>query len=80
VSGLIPLSFSRWLTSELRDEWDKIMKDILETQLVSEHDIVFWKLENKGKFSVKSTYNALTYSKGGSSFKNIWKGKIPTKN
>jgi hypothetical protein len=31
---------------------------------VSEHNIVFWKLENKGKFSVKSTYNALTYSKG----------------
>jgi hypothetical protein len=79
VSGLIPISFCRWLTSELRVEWDNIMKDILETQLVSEHDSVSWKLEARGNFSVKSTYNALTCFEGGSSFKNIWKGKIPAK-
>jgi hypothetical protein len=40
------------------------MKDILEIQLVSEHDTVLWKLESRGKFSVKSTYNALTSSEG----------------
>jgi hypothetical protein len=55
------------------------MKDILETQLVSEHDSVSWKLEARGKFSMKSTYNALTCFEGGSSFKNIWKGKILAK-
>jgi hypothetical protein len=64
VSGLIPISFCRWLTSELRNKWDNIMKDILEIQLVSEHDTVLWKLESRGKFSVKSTYNALTSSEG----------------
>jgi hypothetical protein len=41
------------------------MKDILEIQLVSEHDTILWKLESRGKFSVKSTYNALTSSEGG---------------
>jgi hypothetical protein len=30
-------------------------------------------------FFVKSTYNALTGSEGGPSFKYIWKGKIPAK-
>jgi hypothetical protein len=40
------------------------MKDILEIQLVSEHDTILWKLESRGKFSVKSTYNALTSSEG----------------
>ena len=40
---------------------------------------LFWKPENKGKFSVKSTYNALTSSEGGPTFKHIWKGKIPAK-
>jgi hypothetical protein len=56
------------------------MKDILEIQLVSEHDTILWKLESRGKFSIKSTYNALTSSEGGgSAFRNIWKGKIPAK-
>jgi hypothetical protein len=55
------------------------MEDILETQFVSDQDIVSWKLEGRGKFSVKSTYNALTCFEGGSSFKYIWKGNIPAK-
>lgn len=37
VSGLVPISFCRWLTPGLRTEWDKIMEDVLETQLVSEY-------------------------------------------
>lgn len=53
------------------------MNDVLETQLMPEQDIVSWKLESKGKFSVKSTYNALTCSEGGPSFKYIRKGKDP---
>lgn len=55
------------------------MSDILQTQLLNEHDKIIWKLENKGTFSVISTYNALTSCEDGSSYKNIWKGKVPPK-
>jgi hypothetical protein len=55
VNGLVPVTFSRWLTNEMRDTWNRIMDDVLATQLVSGPDTVCWKLESKGKFSVKST-------------------------
>jgi hypothetical protein len=51
INGLVPITFSRWLTDELRAEWNKIMEDISQTQLISEQDRVIWKLESKGKFS-----------------------------
>ena len=79
ISGLVPVSFCRWLTLELSNEWEKIMEDIFEINLVDEKDKVVWKLESNGTFSVKSTYNALTSSEGGLSHKCIWKGKIPPK-
>lgn len=53
VSGLTPITFCRWLSLELRNEWENILKDIHETQLVPEEDNVLWKLENKRRFSVK---------------------------
>jgi hypothetical protein len=73
------ITFSRWLTAELGYEWGKIQSDASKSQLDDGHDIASWKLESRGNFSVKSTYNALTCSDGGSSFKEIWKGKIPAK-
>ena len=62
---MVPISFCRWLIPELRAVWNKILEDILDTQFVSDQDIVSWKLEGKGKFFVKSTYNALTCFEGG---------------
>lgn len=59
LSNLIPITFSRWLTTKLRCEWGRILSDTSELQLDSDHDIVSWKLESRGKFSVKSMYNAL---------------------
>jgi hypothetical protein len=79
ISGEVNISFSRWLTPDLQSEWCTIKDEIFAIQLGSDQDTVSWKLESNGKFSVKSTYNALTICESGSSFKNIWKGKIPPK-
>ncbi|CAD6256778.1 unnamed protein product [Miscanthus lutarioriparius] len=40
--------FLRWLIPKLRAVWNKILEDILDTQFVSDQDIVSWKLEGKG--------------------------------
>jgi hypothetical protein len=48
-------------------------------QLSSNTDSIVWKFEKKGKFSVKSVYDALTKSCTGVYHKRIWKGKIPEK-
>jgi len=79
IRGTINVTFCRWLTKELNLMWNKIIADAATVVLDSGHDIVSWKLENSGRFSVKSTYNALTYSDIGLTFKHIWKGKIPPK-
>jgi hypothetical protein len=79
IGGTSSITFTRWLTPELNQEWDEILKDASVFQLEDEPDMASWKLENIGKFSVKSTYNALTSSDGGPHFKYIWKVKIPPK-
>lgn len=55
------------------------MEKPMATQICDGVDRITWKLEKKGGFSVKSTYNALTSSDGGPNFQYIWKGKVPTK-
>jgi hypothetical protein len=42
-------------------------------------DVISWKFGNKGLFSVKSVYNAITTNDSGPYAKIIWKGKIPSK-
>lgn len=79
ISDTVPVTFCRWLTDDLNLEWNKIVEDASTILLDTNQDVVSWKLENSGKFSVKSTYNALTNSDGGPTFKYIWKGKIPPK-
>lgn len=79
VSVSIVITFSRWLTPQLNSQWGKILNDVAVFPFMDESDKVSWKLEAKGSFSVKSTYNALTTSDGGPHYKNIWKAKIPPK-
>jgi hypothetical protein len=67
------------LFDELRTSWNKILNDSISLQLNSDSDVVFWSLENSGKFSVKSLYNGLTKNDSGTYHRRIWKGKIPTK-
>jgi hypothetical protein len=54
-----------------------ILSDCLNTHLVDENDLVGWKFGKNNRFTVKSTYDAMTDS--GYSFKHIWKGKVPAK-
>jgi hypothetical protein len=79
VTEAVNITFTRWLTTELSDEWNNILHGIMKIKLVGKEDCVGWKLGKNSKFSVKSTYNALTSNDSSLNFKNMWKGKIPPK-
>lgn len=55
--------------------WSKVM----DFQLSTAEDKVGWKIGKKNKFTVKSTYDALTSVDSGHHFRHIWKGKIPAR-
>lgn len=78
-NGEIPITFRRWLPADLRGRWEQIWRDILVFPLENVSDEIRWSLEKNNKFSVKSTYNALTSNDAGVYHKLIWKGKIPAK-
>jgi len=78
-NGNIQLTFRRWLSNDLRTIWSKIWELVELFQLNEQDDIIKWKWENKGKFTVRSTYNKLTTNDNGPHLKSIWKGKIPPK-
>ena len=59
-SGEVQVTFRRWLPVELRSRWEEIWCDASPFILVNEPDKIIWTLEKNQKFSVKSTYNALT--------------------
>ena len=72
IKGEIQITFCRWLVDDLKDSWDKIVHDALLFPLSDGQDKIGWKLGNIGRFSVKSTYNALTATEGGPAFRHIW--------
>lgn len=78
-NGEIPITFRRWLPADLRGRWEQIWRDILVFPLENVSDEIGWSLEKNNKFSVKSTYNALTRNDAGVYHKLIQKGKIPAK-
>jgi hypothetical protein len=78
-NGEIQISFRRWLPTELRNVWDKIWSLVVAFPLTENPDKILWKWDKKGKFTVKSMYNALTEGDNGIYHKHIWKGKIPPK-
>jgi hypothetical protein len=52
----------------------------VENFLVTSYsDIISWKIEKSGKFTVKYMYNGMTKNDSGLYHKRIWKGKIPPK-
>lgn len=79
MSGSVQITFRRWLTPELHSCWNVIQSDMHKFRLHDFDDVVLWKFEKSGKFSVKSLYNALTSDDSGPFHKNIWKGKVPQK-
>jgi hypothetical protein len=64
---------------ELRNIWTKIWSLVEAFQLSDNPDRIMWKWDKKGKFTIKSMYNALTEGDNGVYLRQIWKGKIPPK-
>ena len=78
LNGL-QITFRRWLFDDLRANWNNILQDTMNFQLIDRDDTILWVLGKKGRFTVKSVYDALTSSTTGVYHKRIWKGKIPEK-
>lgn len=70
-SGKIQMTFTRWLHNDLQTEWDTIMKNTQDFQLLDTDDEIVWKFESNQRFTVKSMYNSLTKSESGYNFKKI---------
>ena len=64
---------------QCRDIWTKIWSLVEMFQLSENPDKMMRKWDKKGKFTVKSMYNALTVGDNDAYLKQIWKGKIPPK-
>jgi len=78
LNGL-QIIFRRWLFDDLRANWNNILQDTMNFQLIDRDDTILWVLGKKGRFTVESVYVALTSSSAGIYHKRIWKGKIPEK-
>lgn len=78
-TGIVQLTFSRWLSNELQTCLRLILDDVDSFQLQDDEDEVFWKLSKSKRFSVKSMYDAMTRNEHGHDHKRIWKGKTPQK-
>jgi len=50
------VTFSRWLGDGWRDDWLKILDDVVRVDLGEGTNILSWKFGPKGHFSVKSVY------------------------
>ena len=73
------VSFTRWLVNDLQDDWLKNLSDLNLINKSDGKDKVTWKFGKNGRFSVKSTYDAMTVNDSGLYNKRIWKSKVPTK-
>lgn len=78
-NGEVSMQFSRWLHGDLAAMWGEIWDDTIDFALSSDQDIITWKFEKNGTFSVRSVYDGLTRNDSGIYHKGIWKGKIPPK-
>jgi hypothetical protein len=67
------------LFDELRVCWNNILHDTTTFLLSDNADTFIWNIGKKGRFTVKSVYDALTSPSTGRYHKHIWKGKIPEK-
>jgi hypothetical protein len=59
------VSFTRWLVSDLQDDWLKFFSDLDIINISDGKDKVTWKFGKNGRFSVKSTYDAMTVNDFG---------------
>ena len=73
------VTFCRWLVDIWKENWEKIVHDLVNVHMCDGVDFVKWKFGCNGRFSVKTVYNALTMNDTGPYHIKIWKGKIPAK-
>lgn len=59
------ITFTRWLVDNLQKDWHKILRELDYVNVTNERDIVSRKFGINGRFSVKSTYNAMTVNDSG---------------
>jgi hypothetical protein len=77
--GSTQMGFRRALDVEALQEWHRL-RDIIEIVVLSEgQDMISWKLERSGKFSVNSMYRTLSAGASIAHFKDVWAAKIPLK-
>ena len=65
------ITFTRWLVDESRVSWKKFLAEIAIVHLRDGNGVISWKFGNKGHFTVKSVYNALTSNEPGPYLKRI---------
>jgi len=59
LNGL-QITFRRWLFDDLRANWNNILQDTMNFQLIDRDDTILWVLGKKGRFTVKSVYMMLS--------------------
>ena len=77
-NGQINLTFNRQLTGKYKEEWVTLINELSSIHLIRDKlDILHWRWNANGRFSVHSFYTWLEY--GGlknRDFDTIWKAKI----
>jgi hypothetical protein len=73
------IQFKVRLYGILREQWYQLAANLNRVNLNNEKDIPIWNWTASKKFSVKSTYEQLTRGDGGSSYRRVWKAKLPKK-
>jgi hypothetical protein len=73
------LSFRRWMSTNLQEQWDGLLNILNQGTLTDAMDRPIWKWTKNGQFTVKSLYKKLCKNVIDRSFKHLWKSKLPLK-
>ena len=73
------LSFKRWLSPLLFEEWIRQLEQVFSFQFCNQEDIILWKWNCRKKFTTRSVYDYLSSEGTPNSYNHIWKSKLPYK-
>jgi hypothetical protein len=77
AQGDFVVSFRRRLDHDLNQHWQYIQGKARNITISVQEDTIFWALNKKGVFTIKSMYQHLERNLSGPNNKWIWKSKIP---
>jgi hypothetical protein len=81
VTGGVPgewrIHFRRQFDLAELVEWDNLCREVQGLPVDAEEDVVSWSLEASGRYSTRSTYLALSQGASMTSFKDVWKTRVP---